>query len=136
MEVLARFEQGELYDSRKVDDLRQALIATGLLSTVSVMPVRTGDPADADSEFVTIAVDQDAGPARTIAGSAGFGTGQGFRLEGSWSHRNLFPPEGALIASAVLGTQEQGAGISFRRSNAGQRDRTVELGLNAAPRQL
>lgn len=131
VETLARFEEGELYDSRKVDDLRQALIATGLLSTVSVMPVRTGDPADTESEFVTIAVDQDAGPPRTIAGSAGFGTGQGFRLEGSWSHRNLFPPEGALIASAMLGTQEQGAGITFRRSNAGQRDRTVELGLNA-----
>ena len=131
VEVLARFEKGELYDSRKVDDLRQALIATGLLSTVSVTPERTGDAADADSEFVTIAVDQEAGAPRTIAGSAGFGTGQGFRLEGSWSHRNLFPPEGALTASAVLGTQEQGAGVSFRRSNAGQRDRTVEFGLNA-----
>ncbi|WP_419716211.1 autotransporter assembly complex protein TamA [Altererythrobacter aquiaggeris] len=131
VEVLARFEKGELYDSRKVDDLRQALVATGLLNTVSVVPVRTGDAADQDSEFVTIAVDQDAGPPRTLAGSAGFGTGQGFRVEGSWSHRNLFPPEGALIASAVLGTQEQGAGVNFRRSNAGQRDRTVELGLNA-----
>lgn len=129
--LLARFEEGELYDSRKVDDLRQALVATGLLSTVSVIPERTGDAADADSEFVTIAVDQEAGPPRTIAGSAGFGTGQGFTLEGSWSHRNLFPPEGALIASAVLGTQEQGAGVAFRRSNAGQRDRTFEVGLNA-----
>ena len=33
--VLARFKQGELYDSRDVDDLRQALVATGLLATRS-----------------------------------------------------------------------------------------------------
>ncbi|WP_424770162.1 autotransporter assembly complex protein TamA [Pontixanthobacter sp.] len=131
VEVLARFERGELYDSRKVDDLRQALVATGLFNTVSVQPVATGEAADSESEFINIAVDQDAGPPRTLAGGAGFGTGQGFRLEGSWTHRNLFKPEGALIASAVLGTQEQGAGLSFRRSNAGQRDRTVEIGLNA-----
>ncbi len=129
--VLARFERGELYDSRKVDDLRQALVSTGLFNTVSVQPIQTGEAAGDDTEFVTIAVDQDAGPPRTLAGSVGFGTGQGFRLEGSWSHRNILPPEGALIASAVLGTQEQGAGLTFRRSNAGQRDRTFEIGLNA-----
>ena len=139
--VLARFERGELYDSRKVDDLRQALVATGLLSTVSVVPERTGEAAtladgtdagpDDGSEFVTIAVEQQAGPARTLAGSAGYGTGQGVRVEGSWTHRNLFPPEGALTGSAVLGSQEQGAGVTFRRSNAGRRDRTVELGINA-----
>ena len=28
--VLTRFKRGELYDSRKVDDLRQAMVATGL----------------------------------------------------------------------------------------------------------
>ncbi len=128
--VLARFERGELYDSRLVDDLRQALIATGLFNTIAVVPERTGEQADADTEYVTIAVQQEAGPPRTIAGSVGFGTGQGFTLEGSWTHRNLFPPEGALSASLVAGTQEQGAGVSFRRANAGQRDRTFEVGLN------
>ena len=130
--VLARFERGELYDSRKVDDLRDALIATGLFNTVTVEPAQTGEDAGDGTEYVTIAVDQNAGPPRSLAASAGFGTGQGFLLEGSWTHRNMFPPEGALIASAVLGTLEQGAGVTFRRANAGRRDRTVELGLNAS----
>jgi translocation and assembly module TamA len=62
-----------------------------------------------------------------IAATAGYGTGEGFRIEGSWTHRNLFRPEGALIVSAVAGTQEQGAGVTFRRANAGRRDRTFEL---------
>lgn len=129
--VLARFERDELYDSRDVDDLRQALVATGLFNTISVVPQQTGEPAGDGTEYATILVEQDAGPPRTLAGSAGFGTGQGFRLEGSWTHRNLFPPEGALIANAVAGTQEQGVGVTFRRSNAGRRDRTFQLRAEA-----
>lgn len=131
IKVLTRFEKGALYDSRMVDDLRQALVATGLFSIVSVKPSPSGELAPDGTEYATINVDQEAGPPRTLAGSAGYGTGQGFRLEGSWTHRNLFPPEGALIGSAVAGTQEQGASLAFRRSNAGKRDKTVELGLSA-----
>ncbi len=129
--VLSRFDKGELYDSRMVDDLRQALVATGLFSIVSVKPTASGETGPDGTEYATINVEQMAGPPRTLAGSAGYGTGQGFRLEGSWTHRNLFPPEGALIASAVAGTQEQGASLTFRRSNAGRRDRTAELGISA-----
>ncbi len=131
VELLARFKRDELYDSRDVDDLRQALVATGLFSTVAVEPQRTGLAAPEGTEYVTMLVTQDAGPPRTLAASAGYGTGQGFRVEGSWSHRNLFAPEGALNASAVLGTQEQGVGVTFRRSNAGKRDRTFQVGLEA-----
>lgn len=129
--VLSRFDKGELYDSRMVDDLRKALVATGLFSIVSVKPTASGEAAADGTEYATINVEQVAGPPRTLAGSAGYSTGQGFRLEGSWTHRNLFPPEGALIASGVAGTQEQGASLTFRRSNAGRRDRTVELGISA-----
>ncbi|MET1754897.1 BamA/TamA family outer membrane protein [Novosphingobium sp. RD2P27] len=125
--TLARFEKGELYDSRKVDDLRKALIATGLFSTVSVEPKRTGEAAAEGAEYVTMLVRQDAGPPRTIAASAGYAAGQGFTLEATWTHRNMFPPEGALIVHGVAGTREQGAGVTFRRANAGRRDRTFEM---------
>jgi len=125
--VLARFKRGELYDSRKVDDLRQALVATGLFRAVAAAPQRTGQAVGDGTEYVTVMVDQDAGPPRTIAGTAGYGTGEGFHVEASWTHRNLFPPEGALIVHGVAGTREQGAGVTFRRSNAGKRDRTFEL---------
>ena len=131
VETLARFERGELYDSRRVDDLRQALVATGLFNTVSVVPEQSGEALGDGTEYATILVEQDAGPPRTLAASAGYGTGQGFRVEGSWTHRNLFPPEGALIGSAVIGTREQGASGIFRRSNAGRRDRTFQASIEA-----
>ncbi|MBB3940978.1 translocation and assembly module TamA [Novosphingobium fluoreni] len=127
--TLARFKRGELYDSRKVDDLRKALVATGLFSTVSAEPQRSGEPAPDSTEYVTMLVKQDAGPPRTIAGSAGYAAGEGATIQGTWTHRNLFPPEGALIVHGIAGTQQQGAGVTFRRANAGQRDRTFETVL-------
>jgi len=129
--VLTRFKPGDLYDNRKVDDLRAALVATGLFSTVSVEPVRTGNIGPDGTEQVNLLVEQERGPARSMAVSGGYSTGQGIRLEGSFTHRNLFPPEGALIVTAVAGTQEQGATATFRRSNAGRRDRTVTFTAGA-----
>ncbi|MEN2785207.1 BamA/TamA family outer membrane protein [Sphingomonas qilianensis] len=129
--VLARFKQGELYDNRKVDDLRQALVATGLFSTVSVEPVRTGTPGPDGTEQVNLLVRQQAGPPRSLAGSLGYSTGQGFTAEGSFTHRNAFRPEGALIGTIIAGTQAQGASGTFRRMNAGKRDRTVTLTASA-----
>ncbi len=128
MEVIRRYKPGQIYDSRKVDDLRKALVATGLFSSVAVDPVRTGEAAPDGTEYVDLNVEQEAGPPRTLAGELGYGTGQGFRAEGSWTHRNLFPPEGALIAGVVAGTQEQGVSGTFRRQNAGKRDRTFQAG--------
>lgn len=125
--VLARFRPGELYDSRKVDDLREALVATGLFSTVSVEPQQTGEMAPDGTEKVNLLVRQDAGPPRTLAGEAGYSTGQGFRLQASWTHRNLFRPEGALIVAGIAGTQEQALSTTFRRSNAGRRDRSFSI---------
>ncbi len=130
--VISRFDQGELYDSRKVDDLRQALIATSLLATNAIEPIRTGEVAADGTETVDILVQQSKGPARQLAGSAGYGTGEGIKLTGSWTHRNLFPPEGALTVEAVAGTLQQSLGTTFRRSNAGQRDRSFALGASVA----
>lgn len=127
LNVFPRFREGDLYDQRKRDDLRDAIVATGLFSTASVEPVRTGRPGPDGTEQVDLLVRQTAGPARSLAGTAGYSTGQGLRIEGSWTHRNLFPPEGALIGSVVAGTQEQGLSGTFRRSNAGKRDRTFAV---------
>ena len=129
--ILRRFKAGDLYDSRLVDDLRAALVATGLLSTVSVEPVPGEGTAPDGMPYADLLVRQEAGPPRTLAASAGYGTGQGFRLEGSWTHRNLFPPEGSLAVAGIIGTQEQLASIAFARANAGKRDRNVEVSLSA-----
>ncbi|WP_019517174.1 autotransporter assembly complex protein TamA [Sphingomonas sp. Mn802worker] len=127
LNVFPRFDQGQLYDIRLTDDLRQALVATGLFSSVSVEPVRTGQAGPDGTEQVDLLVRQTKGPFRSLSGSAGYGTGEGVKVEAAFTHRNLFPPEGALIVTGVGGTQQQGASVTFRRQNAGKRDRTVSL---------
>jgi len=124
LNLFPRFEEGQLYDTRKVDDLRDALIATSLFGTLSVTPQRTGRAGPDGTEAVDLLVRQTKGKWRTLAAQGGYSTGQGIRVEGTWTHRNLFPDEGALIASVVAGTQEQGISGTFRRQNAGRRDRT------------
>jgi translocation and assembly module TamA len=132
--VLARFHRGDLYDRRKVDDLREAMVATRLFRTVSAEPVLTGQAADDGTQYVNILVRQDAGPARTLDATAGYSTGQGLRIEAAWEHRNLLRPEGAFRIAAIAGTQEQNLSIRFRRNNWGQRDRALLLQLDTGRR--
>jgi translocation and assembly module TamA len=134
--VLSRFKRGDLYDSRKVDDLREAMIATNLFTTVSAEPVRTGEKAEDGTEYVNILVRQDAGPSHSLAGTAGYSTGEGFRAEATWESRNMFPPEGGLRANAVLGTLEQSARIAFRRNNWKKRDRSLFFQAEAGRRDF
>jgi translocation and assembly module TamA len=125
--VLARFDPGETWDSRLVEDYRQAMVATGLFASVGVRPVDTGARNPDGTAVVDLVADTDVGKLRTIGASAGYSTGEGFRLEGLWRHRNLVSPEGALTLRAVAGTQEQRTAAELRMSNFGQRDRSLTV---------
>jgi translocation and assembly module TamA len=81
---------------------------------------------------VNVAVKLEPAPSHTIAGELGYGTGQGARIEASWTDRNFFNPEGALTLRGVLGTNEQLAGVSFRRNNFLRRDQVLNLSASAS----
>ncbi len=124
---IARFEPGQPYDTAMIVDLRRALIQTSLVSSVDVHPVASATPG-----VVDVSVLMTPAPPRTIAGELGYGTGEGARAALSWTHRNLFPPEGALTLRGVLGTQEQLGSVVFRRSNFHGRDRLLTAQIAAA----
>lgn len=120
VQEIARFDPDEPFKASDVEDLRRAIVQTGLVSSVTLKPVDAGD-----GEHVDLDVDMRPAPPHTIAGLLGYGTGEGYRAEVSWQHRNLFPPEGALIARGVVGTQEQTASLTYRRSNFHRRDNVL-----------
>ncbi|AXJ96156.1 MULTISPECIES: autotransporter assembly complex family protein [unclassified Sphingomonas] len=124
---IARFTPRQRYDVASLDDLKRALIQTGLVSSVEVKPIDSSDPG-----VVDVGVKLEPAPPRTIAGELGYGTGEGARAEISWTNRNLFPPEGGLTLRSVLGTQEQLGSIVFRRNNFEGRDRVLTAELAAA----
>lgn len=125
LQRIARFDRGDIFQASDVDDLRRAILATGLVSTITLTPIAATPPAGTEPGTVDIAVDTVAAPLRTIAGAVGYGTGEGYRAEVSWEHRNFFPPEGLVRARAVGGTQEQLINLVYRRNNFMTRDRVL-----------
>ena len=129
---IARFKPGQIYKRTQQEDLRRAILATGLVASVAITPSESAAPAGPD-QTGTVAMDvaMVPGPLRTIAGAIGYETGNGFRLEGSWEHRNFFPPEGMLRLRGVAGTKEQLAGTTVRWNNWHGRDQVLTLDLYA-----
>jgi translocation and assembly module TamA len=99
------------------------------MAEIRQVPVQGG-------RVVDLAVRLEPAPSHTIAGELGYGTGQGARLEASWTDRNFFNPEGALTLRAVAGTSEQLAAVQLRRSNFRRRDQTVNLQLSASHQEF
>ena len=124
---IARFEPGDTYQRSLSLDLRRAVTATGLVSTVSVTPREVTPPTDGEPGVVEMDVEVSRAKLRTIAGAIGYGSEEGFRLQASWEHRNLFPPEGSLRLRGVAGTREQMAGVTFRKNNFTGRDKVLTL---------
>ena len=128
---IARFKPGQPYRAGEVEDLRRAILATGLVSSLAITPREVHAPRATDLGEVALDVGMTRAPLHTLAGEVGYDTGEGWRLEASWEHRNLFPPEGLLRVRGIAGTNEQLAGLTFRRNNFGGRDRVLTVDLYA-----
>jgi len=125
--TMARFKPGQRFERSKIDDLRRALINTSLVSAADIRVVPAGDGRTVDLD-----VRLEPAPSHTIAGEIGYGTGEGARLEASWTDRNFFNPEGALTFRGIAGTSEQLAAVQFRLSNFLMRDQTLNLQASAS----
>lgn len=132
LSTIARFAPGDLYQRSEQVDLRRAILATGIVGSATLTPVVVQEPQGDEPGIVDISADITPAPLRTLAGNIGFGTEEGVRLEASWEHRNLFPPEGMLRARAIAGTQEQLLGLTFRKNNFKGRDRILTLDAYAS----
>lgn len=129
---IARFDPGDVFRQSLETDLRRAIIATGLVSSVTITPRETRAPAGDQPGEVALDVAMERAPLRTIAGAIGYGTEDGFKVEGRWEHRNLFPPEGALRLRGILGTREALASVGVRRNNFMGRDQVLSVDLFAS----
>lgn len=132
LQDIARFDSGDTYQRSLENDLRRAIMATGLVSSATIAMREVSPPTDSQPGVVDTEVTMQKGALRTIAGAVGYGSEDGAKLEVSWTHRNLFPPEGALKLRGILGTREQLAGINFTRNNFHARDQVLTLDTYAS----
>jgi len=130
--TIARFDPGDIYQRSLELDLRRAITATGLVSSVTIDPREVSAPQGDEPGVVAMDVELERAKVRTIAGAIGYGSEEGIRVQASWEHRNFFPPEGSLRVRGIVGTQEQLAGVTFRRNNLGGRDKVLTLDAYAS----
>lgn len=129
---IARFEPGDTYQRSLEFDLRRAILATGLVSSVTLTPRETAPPQGDRPGTVAMDVALQRAKLRTIAGAIGYGSREGPRVEASWEHRNLFPPEGLLRLRGIAGTQEQLGGVTVRFNNFRARDQVLAFDAYAS----
>ncbi len=134
LDELPRFEAGDAYTESGRDDLRRALIQTGLFGSVDVKPVAGAINPDGTQSIDLVATTERA-PVRTIAASLGYQTVQGIRAEASWTNRNFLRPEGALTVRGVGAEREQALAFELNRRNFRQRDQTLALRLGFSAEQ-
>jgi translocation and assembly module TamA len=124
--VLARFKPGDPYRGADVEDLRRALIQTSLFGGVTIKPVAGGQPDADGNQRVDMVVTTEVAPVHTISATGGYSTGQGIRVEASWSHRNLIQPEGGFTVRGVGAEREQLLSVGVARRNWRKRDQTLK----------
>jgi translocation and assembly module TamA len=129
--VLARFERGDLFDSTQLDDLRAALTRTGLLASIEVEAIDTKIDFPDATRRIDIKVAMSPAKPRTLSAEVGYNSGEGYLAAFTYTQKNRFPPQGALIYAATLGSQTQALTLSFIRSNAQRRDRSVSASVDA-----
>ena len=122
---IARFHPGETYKRSLEFDLRRAITATGLVSSVTVTPKAIKQPDGDQPGVVDMEVRLRKAKLRTIAGSLGYGTEEGYKAAVSWENRNFFKPEGLLRVRAIAGTQEQLGGVTVQFNNFHARDQVL-----------
>lgn len=129
---IARFNRGDMYQRSLETDLRRAITATGLVSSVAISLRESAPPSPGVPGMVDLDVAMTPAPLRTIAGAIGYGSEEGIRAQASWEHRNLFPPEGSLRIRGTIGTREQLAGVTFRKNNFRRRDQILTVDAYAS----
>lgn len=130
---LARFKAGEIYDQRRVDDFREALLSTGLFAEAAVAPRLPTGASRGDAEVAApVVLRTEAAKRRSIGLSVGYGSGSGPKAEATWQHRNLFGAEERLTLLGRVGTQEQLARANLQKSNFRRRDNALISQLEIA----
>jgi translocation and assembly module TamA len=116
--------QGEPYDSRKVEAVRQAITASNLFSTVKLAPA---DAVGPDGR-VAMRLDLAERPSRSIGVGLYYDTSLGIGTRAYWEHRNFFGAGELLRAEINVGQSIYGGLLRLKKPDLfGNRD----LGLNS-----
>lgn len=123
----ATFKAGEEYDTKKLSEMRAALVRSGLFTGVRF---ETAKQVAADGSLpVTLKVTERAH--RTVGVGAKYSSTEGFGVEAHWENRNLLGEGEQLRFELRLSEIEQEAEARYRVSGFRLPQQTLELGALA-----
>lgn len=132
-------KSGDRYQPSRIEAARQALVALGVFSGVSV---HAGTALDGDGR-IPLTFDVEERPRHAVALTGSYSTDLGVSLGASWSHRNLFGNAEQLNLSATgtgLGTSTAGLGYNlsaqFLKPQFLRQDQILDLDLIGVRQQL
>ncbi|MDE1986593.1 MAG: BamA/TamA family outer membrane protein [Alphaproteobacteria bacterium] len=131
---------GQSYRPSDIEKARQALMALGVFSAVSVRATE----APSQGDRVPLTFDVQERPRHAVAFSANYSTDLGASLSASWTHRNLLGNAEQLALSAAAtglgGNATSGIGYNFSAKFSKPRfiapNQTLELNVAAVKQQL
>ena len=116
---------GDPYDSALLKQTNQALLATGLFTSVQLKPAKT---LNANGEL-PIVLEFKERKFRTIGAGVELNTSSGLTLNSNWAHRNYFGAGEKLTVEAQLSTQTSFLSNTFRKPDLWHRNETLILNL-------
>lgn len=122
------WEVGEIYDYKKIEDLRSALYQTGHFQTIDIEFVDNSSDEASGERAVVVKVRESK--RRSIGAGVLVSSSDGVGANAFWENRNLLGRGEELRADIFATTLEQRAGIKFSRPNF--RRKAQILQLNAA----
>jgi translocation and assembly module TamA len=115
------WQEGEIYDSRKIEEARRRLSASGLFDSVRIIPGETTGP-DGSLPITLQLIERSH---RTIGFGANWSTDIGIGGEVFWAHRNLFGRGEQLHLNLSAAEVEQSAEARFRKPDFLARDQAL-----------
>jgi translocation and assembly module TamA len=108
---LLTWEQGETYDSRKIEEVRRRLSQTRIFASIGIQPDTELD----DQDELPITINLAEGPPRTIGFGVNYSTDVGPGGSVFWEHRNIFG-QGESLRFTITGSEiEQSLEASVRK---------------------
>lgn len=119
------WKPGDTFDRRKVESLRQELVAMNLFTSVNI---NSDDPLDGDQRQ-PIKISLEESKRRTIGVGATFSTSKGFGGEVFWENRNFRGRGENLLLSLKANEQKQSAQADFTKPRFLRPDQKLLLGV-------
>ena len=117
------WKEGDIFDRRKINELRNRLLGTGLFATVAIE--RPNKPNQEGMLPVTIRVSEQK--QRSIALAGRWSTDEGFAAEALWEHRNLFGRQERLTLMTEIGEVKQEFNAQFMKPDFMRKNQNLLL---------